>query len=113
MGCRQFRPCRQPDFPYATCRTPLVFNRNSGTCDFVDFAPCSTFDECPSIGNGRFPSNRCYAFIFCFEGVKHGEFECPMGWMFNESVTDCVEDIHGVCTRSNIKEINTIKPFGR
>lgn len=85
------------------CRSPLLFNRNTGTCDHADNAPCGepvNIPTCPEVGNGFFPGSFCYSYIFCFEGEQFGdEMNCPTGWKFDEAVGDCVDDPTGQCVR--------------
>lgn len=88
-----------------SCRAPLVFNRNTGGCDHASNAPCSppvVNVECPPVGNGKFPGRNCWSYLFCFEGTEHGQFECPIGWKFDEAEADCVEDLAGTCIRPSL-----------
>lgn len=89
-----------------TCRSPLVFNRNTGACDLPENAPCSepiNTPNCPVGGTGNFPGQFCWTFIFCFDGTQMGdEFECPLGWKFDESINDCTEDPDGTCVRPSL-----------
>ena len=79
-----------------TCREPLVFNRNTGTCDFADRAPCTPFGStpsgCPAGANGNYPGDTCYSFILCENGSITGRFVCGTGLLFDQAAKNCVED---------------------
>lgn len=92
-----------------TCRSPLVFNRNTGACDHESNAPCSDViitPTCPPTGSGNFPGRFCWSFIFCHEGNQHGdEFDCPSGFKFDATEGDCIEDAANECIRASFEFI--------
>ena len=100
--CRQYRPCRLPGLPFMSCPQNLVFNRNTGTCDYESRAPCTPFistPDCPRDGVGFFPGKTCYKYMFCNNGELFGEWTCIHGWHFDADRGECVEDYYGVCHR--------------
>ena len=85
-----------------TCRSPLVFNRNTGACDYEYNAPCSDpfrKAECPPHGTGNFPGSWCFEYIFCYDGALIGKYECGEGLYFDEYWGNCMPDYYGYCVR--------------
>lgn len=117
--CRLFRPCRLPGAAGTPCTPPLVFNRNSGTCDFEQNAPCEVHGEggggggplptCEPGATGTFPGRTCYEFIFCFDGIMSGPFHCGPGLIFDQSAGGCVIDTAGACPRTRLLTIPRAK----
>lgn len=106
--------------PWNTCREPLVFNRNSGTCDFVDRAPCnppgggSTPSVCPPGETGNFPGDTCYTFVLCENGEVAGTFVCGKGLYFDQEAKQCIVDTTGSCPRTfEIQRVKTVKTLTR
>jgi hypothetical protein len=113
VNCREHRPCRSTAAPMNTCREPLVFNRNTGTCDFADRAPCTPFGStgCQPGANGHFPGSNCYTFILCKNGEISGTFVCGTGLYFNPEAQQCVVDSDpATCVRTfEIQRVQTVK----
>lgn len=91
--------------PVLTCREPLLFDRNSGTCVDATFAPCGAVNnppgpQCPPSETGFFPfPNSCTKFIFCLNGDLRSKHECQDGWHFNpvEEICDLPENLPEPC----------------
>lgn len=119
--CREHRPCRLTSAPMNTCREPLVFNRNSGTCDFAERAPCNpsggATPSCPPGETVNIVGDTCYTFILCINGEASGTFTCGTGLYFDETAGQCVEDTAGTCIRTTkiqrVKTVKTLTGFNR
>ncbi|XP_070508718.1 uncharacterized protein [Chironomus tepperi] len=119
--CRNHRPCRSVGSPPATCREPLVFNRNTGTCDFDTRAPCTPFETqpagCPAGANGNFPGSTCYTFILCENGQISGTFVCGEGLFFDQAAGQCIVDAGNTCPRATevqrVKNVQTLTGVNR
>ena len=96
-----------PGFPWLDCRSPLVFNRNTGTCDHETNAPCDSEvvndPSCPSNFTGFIQGRLCFIKILCWEGTQvGGEMECATGWAFDKVKQDCIPDPDGTCVRPGL-----------
>ncbi|CAG9811291.1 unnamed protein product [Chironomus riparius] len=120
--CREHRPCRSVSSPFSSCREPLVFNRNTGTCDFADRAPCNPFGSapagCPVGANGNYPGETCYSFILCENGAITGRFNCGTGLLFDQTERQCIPDSDPpACIRTfeiqRVKTVNALSGFYR
>jgi len=106
-----------------TCRDPLVFNRNSGTCDFAERAPCAAGSggtppppTCAPGATENVAGDTCYNFILCVNGEVAGTFNCGPGLLFDAEAKQCVEDTANTCPRTfeiqRVKNVYTLKNSG-
>ncbi|XP_070508504.1 uncharacterized protein [Chironomus tepperi] len=103
QSCRRFRQCRNLSGNFTSCAYGLVFNRNTGQCDYSSNAPCTRVSlpvVCPANYTGFYPGFQCYEYVYCQDGDVLLKLQCSDRMYFDWEAKSCLYDDYGICPRT-------------
>ncbi|KRK02304.1 peritrophin-44 isoform X2 [Drosophila yakuba] len=93
-NCRGWGYCKnQQTVKWGTCGDELVFNAQTGSCEYATTTPCSTsaVQTCSAIKSPIYVANllNCTEYAHCDGQGKIAYGDCGVGGVFSESTTSC------------------------